>query len=222
MMHEMNHHSSERIAVTLAAATILTGTLIVSTRDASAAPKPKDQCSNLRGAQKAIPRGFEPPPPAPAPPPAAPSPGTRDNPYSLGTPLQFTKDGAPLWTMKVVAVQPDAGAAVIANNRFNKVPAGFQDFMVTVQVTYDGPSGRFDASELGAVGASGIGYTTFGNSCGVIPQPSPGPNFLGGWPEQFAGSTLSGNVCWQVPVGDVSSLVMYVRNSSSPAFFALR
>jgi hypothetical protein len=234
MMREMIHQSPERIAVTLAAV-ILAGASIVSARNASAAaPKPKDRCSNLIGVQKTIPTGFErgaklrcvrklpaaaAPPTAPAP---SPSPGTRENPYSLGTSVRFTTNGAPLWTIKVVAVQPDAGAAVLAANRNNKVPTGFQDFMVTLQVTYDGASGRFDESNMRAVGASGIGYTTFGNSCGIIPQPTPGPNFLGTWPEQFAGSSVPGNVCWQIPAGDAASLVMYVGNSSAPAFFALR
>jgi hypothetical protein len=135
--------------------------------------------------------------------------------------VRFTKDGAPLWTIKVVTVLPDAGAAVMAENQFNTLPAGLQDFMVTIQVVYDGPSGRFDDSAMRAVGASGIGYTDFGNSCGIIPQPTPGPDFLGSWPEQFAGSTVSGNICWQIPSGDAGSLEMYINTSGAPSFFAL-
>jgi hypothetical protein len=120
-------------------------------------------------------------------------------------------------------VHPEATAAVLAANQFNTPPpAGSQDVMVAVSATYNGSdSSHLDSRyALRAVGAANVAYTTFYNSCGVLPEP----NLEFTDPEVFTGGTVSGNAaCWVVPSSDVSSLVMYTApvGTSQQVFFAL-
>ena len=131
--------------------------------------------------------------------------GTRQNPYPLGAMVTLGDK----WSVKVTAVYPDATAAILAANMFNKPPkAGDVFFMVAVQATYNGTgSAHLDSGfRFRAVGASNVGYTTFNNSCGVLPEPDL---YLTD-PEVFTGGTVSGNAaCWEIPASDAASLVMY-------------
>jgi hypothetical protein len=71
------------------------------------------------------------------------------------------------------------------------------------------------------VGASNVAYTTFDNSCGVLPEP----NLYSDDPETFVGGTVSGNAaCWEIVSGDASSLVMFYRPflGNTTTWFALR
>lgn len=104
-----------------------------------------------------------------------------------------------------MSVTPNATAAVLAENQFNDPPQpGDQFFIARVSATYTGPgSSRFDGSfRLRAVGASAVSYSTFNNSCGVIPDKLPDP-------EVFTGGTIEGNVCWEIRASDASSMVMF-------------
>jgi len=132
---------------------------------------------------------------------ATPKLGTRENPVAIGTIVAFT-DG---WKIKVVSAQPNANAAVAAENQFNKPPdSGAQFFIATVEATYTADGSKsFDASfALRAVGPSAVGYSTFENSCGVIPDKLPSS-------EVFTGGTVQGSVCWEVKSEDAGALVMY-------------
>jgi hypothetical protein len=140
-------------------------------------------------------RGAPPPPPTPAP-------GlSRETALSIGT----SADVSGSWRVSVVSVTPDATAAVLAENQFNDPPAaGRQFFIARVSATYLGPgSARFDGSyRLRAVGPSAVSYSTFQDSCGVIPDPLPDPDV-------FSGGTVTGNVCWSVTTADAARLVMF-------------
>jgi len=156
-------------------------------------------------------------PTRPTTPPPPPAVGTRDNPYPLGASVALG-DG---WKMKVVSSTPDATAAVLAENQFNDPPkSGEQFFIVRVTATYEGSgSDTFDGSfRLRAVGASAVGYSTFENSCGVIPDEISSA-------EVFSGGSITGNECWAIKSSDASSLVLYddpIASVPKRLFFALR
>ncbi|HQF17660.1 MAG TPA: hypothetical protein PLI05_11435 [Methanotrichaceae archaeon] len=57
------------------------------------------------------------------------------------------------------------------------------------------------------MGPSAIGYSTFENYAGVIPDPLPDS-------EVFSGGSIEGNIAWQIKSSDAGSLVMY----DSPLF----
>lgn len=167
-------------------------------------------------------RPLSPSPPAPPPPPPAPPPppgSSRENPVPLG---QAAAVGG--WTIAVTAVYPNATAQVLAANPFNDPPTvGNQFFMIGVTATYKGPgSSRLDSGfSMRAVGASGIVYTTFNNSCGVLPEP----NLQLDDPEVFTGGSVSGNAaCWEIQSSDADSLAMFYQPflSDERTWFALR
>jgi hypothetical protein len=109
------------------------------------------------------------------------------------------------WQVVVNSVTPDATSTVLARNQFNDKPKpGEQFFIANITVTYNGQgSGRFDGRyRLRTVGAASVSYSTFDNSCGVIPDELPDS-------ETFSGGSLSGNVCWSIRSSDAASLVMY-------------
>ena len=77
--------------------------------------------------------------------------------------------------------------------------------MVTIGAKYLGPdSTRFSGwFRLRVLGDGGVVYTTFGNSCGVIPDELPDP-------ELFTNGSVAGNECWQIASTDATSLVMFL------------
>lgn len=141
------------------------------------------------------------PTPSPTPVPTLPPMGTRERPVPVGEP--WLVDGE--WVVALGNPMPNANDAIAEANMFNSPPApGYQYFMVGVGARYEGQgSDSFDASySLRAVGQSNVGYTTFNNSCGVVPG---GNDFA----EVFSGGETSTWICWQVKVEDVDSLVAY-------------
>jgi hypothetical protein len=145
-----------------------------------------------------------------------PKPGSRENPYPFGSAVLLS-DG---WRVRVESITPDATAAVLAENMFNDPPpAGDQFFIARVSATYTGAgSESFGGSfRLRAVGASAVSYSTFEDSCGVIPDEISSADV-------FTGGTVSGNVCWQIRSSDAASLLMYddAIGSDTKIFFSLR
>jgi hypothetical protein len=127
--------------------------------------------------------------------------GTREKPVPIGT----TVDLGDSWQVTVMNVIPDATNAVIRENQFNDPPkAGNQFFLARIQAKYTGSgSDTFGGSyRLRAVGPSSVGYSTFENSAGVIPDPLPDS-------ELFSGGVVEGNIGWEIKSSDASSLVMY-------------
>lgn len=148
-------------------------------------------------------------PPKPQPPRPV---GTRTNPIPLGA-VAALGDG---WRLTVVSTTPYANDVVAAHNQFNDPPAaGRQFYIVRVRAAYVGNrSDSFGASyRLRAVGTSAVSYSTFEDSCGVIPDEVTSATV-------FPGGTIEGNVCWSVRSSDVESLVMY--DDTSKKFFRLR
>lgn len=135
--------------------------------------------------------------------PASPPGATREHPIPRGTSAD-TGDG---WRITVLSVTPNATAAVLAANRYNTPPApGYQFYIARVHIARTAPASQsFVLGGLGGlrtVGASGVAYSTYENSCGVVPDPLTTA-------EVFPGGAIVGNVCWQVRSSDVSSLVLY-------------
>jgi hypothetical protein len=114
------------------------------------------------------------------------------------------------WVVTVLSVTPDATSIILQENQFNDRPAsGNQFFLARVRADYEGDgSDTFDGSyRLRAVGPSGVGYSTFENSAGVIPDELPGS-------EVFTGGSIEGNIAWQIKSSDAGSLVMYDSKAS--------
>lgn len=149
------------------------------------------------------------------PPPSAGGAGSRGNPHPAGTPVTL-EDG---WQVTITGADRDATDRVLAHNAFNDPPApGHQFAIVEVRASYRGreePS-RFDGRfRLGAVGTSGaIGYRTFTDSCGVIPDRLEDP-------EVYPGGTITGNLCWQVRSPDAATLTVYDTDHEPLVFLAL-
>ena len=127
--------------------------------------------------------------------------GTREDPIPMSTTVDLG-DG---WQVAVMSVIPDATNVVLQENPYNSPPkAGNQFFLARVQAKYNGASSAtFGGSyRLRAVGPSSVGYSTFANSPGVIPDPLPDS-------EVFSGGIIEGNIGWEIKSSDAGSLVMY-------------
>ena len=127
--------------------------------------------------------------------------GSREDPIPMATTVDLG-DG---WQIVVMSVIPDATNVVHQENQFNDLPkAGDQFFLARVQAKYTGAgSATFGGSyRLRAVGPSSVGYSTFANSPGVIPDPLPDS-------EVFSGGVIEGNIGWDIKSSDAGSLVMY-------------
>jgi len=149
--------------------------------------------------------------------------GSRNSPIPIGQ-AYVVPDSDTLskgWTFQVNSVTPDATAQVLATNQFNSPPAsGDQFFMVNFTMTYKGSNSSNVTdivTSLGTVGAANTGYTSFGNSCGVV------PNELDQSQDVFTGGTITGNLCWDIASSDAASLILYFTPflSSNHVFFAL-
>ena len=143
------------------------------------------------------------PTPASTPVPAAKrltgSLGSQGNPVPFGQTVKVEQ-----WEITVVKTVADATKEVLNRSTWNDPPGeGNQFFMVTVKAKFRGSgSTRFDGSyRMRALGPSGVVYTTFENSCGVIPDKLADP-------ELFKGGQIEGAVCWEIVSEDADSLVM--------------
>lgn len=141
--------------------------------------------------------GDSPYPPGMAPPPLG---SSKDYAIPMNTPGDLG-DG---WAVALLSVTPNATAQVLATSNTNFQPApGTQYFLAQISATYSGAtSRRFDQYRLVLTGASGTPFTSYENTCGVIPNALPPA------PVQ-PGSSITGNVCWDVTSSDVPSLILY-------------
>ena len=158
-----------------------------------------------------IPPTATPVPPTPTPEPVL---GSREYPVPLGVAAEVKFDELDHWEITVLDVQPNATEAVLAENPYNDPPGdGNQFYMVTLRAKYLGPdSTHFQGSfRLRTVGVGGVVYTTFENSCGVIPNWIPDP-------ELFTNGEIEGTECWNIASSDADSLVLIVE----PDFFSDR
>lgn len=154
---------------------------------------------------------------------AAPSDGgapgsSRESPAPRGAAVRLRN-----WIVKVEDVIPDATQMVLAENMFNDPPEpGRQYMLVRITLEYDGErETAVPAIDLSfsLFGNRGVEYSTYDESCGVIPDK------LDTWKELMKGGDVTGNLCWSVPTDEVESLVLRVRDgifSSVTGWFALR
>jgi cyclophilin family peptidyl-prolyl cis-trans isomerase len=126
------------------------------------------------------------------------------------------------YEISVISVTPNANDIVMAENQFNDPPGEGEQFLIArVAVTYvgDETGTPWLDNEYQAVGNSSVGYTTFNNSCGVIPDD---PFTIS---ELFPGGSVEFNVCWRIQASDADSLVMYVEPlmdfDAKPFWFSL-
>ena len=132
--------------------------------------------------------------------------GSREHPVPLGTPAEVRFSDSDYWEITVISVLPDATNAVLSYDHYNDPPVhGNQFFMATIRAKYLGTgSTYFDGGfRLRTLGLGGVAYTTFDNSCGVIPNELPDP-------ELFTSGTIGGAVCWNIASSDADSLVLMV------------
>ena len=145
--------------------------------------------------------------PSPAPTPE-PTLGSRQVPIPFGIGAEVKNDEpTDHWSVTVIDVAPNATDAILAHYEYNDPPSeGNQFYTVTVRVKYLGPdSATFDGGfRLKALGDSAVVYTTFENSCGVIPNELPDP-------ELFTDGEIEGTECWQIASADADSLAMLVE-----------
>lgn len=133
--------------------------------------------------------------------------GTRTDPILRGTGARIGD-----WYIEIVGFRQNANELIAAENQFNDPPAeGRQFAMATIQLTYKGDDigNLFDLS-FKAVGKSNVAYTTYGDSCGVVPD---GSLFVS---DIFPDGMVKVNYCWSVRSEDASNLLVYVEAMSSP------
>ena len=125
----------------------------------------------------------------------------------LGQVVEILEGDVPYWAIVVSSVKPDAAEEVLGANMFNDPPSpGRKFFMVELEARYLGPDSTnfFMSYNLKTVGQSGVVFTPFENSCGVILDEFPA------FTELFTGGAIKGWQCWHVPSADVESLQLLV------------
>jgi hypothetical protein len=133
-------------------------------------------------------------------------PGTRQNPVPIGQTVT-SKD----WEI-TLGVPREAGAEVAGENPFNERPkSGFEFWIVPVTATYIGDE---SGSVMFGVRATFVGSDnrTYGDSCGVIPDP------LSDVGELYKGGVAEGNECVSVPAG-ADGLWAVTSGIGDPVFF---
>jgi hypothetical protein len=136
-------------------------------------------------------------------------------------PLNTAGDLGDGWTVTVQSVTPNATAQILSTSNTNFQPApNTQYVMAHVTATYTGQiPRRFDRYRLLLVGGSGSSYSSYENTCGVVPNPMPDS-------EVQPGASIQGNVCWTVNSADVPSLALYdevlLITKQRYLFFAVR
>jgi hypothetical protein len=134
--------------------------------------------------------------------------GTRTNPVPVGTTFQVGDN----WEVTLAATNPDATAAVMAENQFNEIADGRAAVMVPITVKYIGTESGTPWLDLSFsfLGASGNSFATGSDdSCGVIPGDLMDVN------EMFPGAASSANECVAVPVSDIPGGAWIVEESFS-------
>ena len=113
-----------------------------------------------------------------------------ENAVSLGETL-LGSDGTEI---RVLGIIPDARQLVAEENSFNDPPAeGNRFIMIWIDVTNPPSSDpiRVSDSDFSLIGDNRVVYTTFQQSCGVIPDELRG--------EIFGGGQVQGKVCFEIP-----------------------
>lgn len=127
--------------------------------------------------------------------------GSRENPHPPGTEIPLGR-----WDFTITGFNPDATALVLAESELNDRPANGRVFVfVEVSATYqgEGPSTLRSDALFTALGDSGeAAGLDSDHPCGLVPQA------LDEFVEVAPRSTLSGNLCFSVPISDADSLLL--------------
>ena len=138
---------------------------------------------------------------------------TRDNPVPIGTAVDMPNG----WRIAVLSVTPNANKLIDEHNYFYTPPdEGHQYFVARLSIVRIGDSTKRLDRDFDAVGGSNVAYDT-GCKYESVPDALRSR-------EVFPGGSVTGNVCWQVRVGDVGSLVMFydpVYDRSERRYFSL-
>ncbi len=138
--------------------------------------------------------------------PATVSGSTQDEPIPLGERARVNT-----LIVSVVTTEPRATATIREAFPSHESPqSGHQYFMATISVTNASTDMVIPISEVEytAVGASGVIYTEFTNSCGLIPGADDK------YRDVFPGGTITYSLCWQIDRHDASTLEL----TAAPAF----
>lgn len=148
--------------------------------------------------------------------PAESEQGTRENPAPLGTTIEITEFGEPIYELTMGPATLEANAAVLEANMFNEPPvAGFQYALVPVTVTYVGPETGTPWIDLSIQFVSAAGTThTEGDSLSVAPAPS-----LFDINELFPGASGTGNVVILIPTDGAAAGTWSVSTLFGDPFF---
>lgn len=140
---------------------------------------------------------------APTPTPTPAQGLSRQNPVPQGQALVVPEG----WELAVTSFIPEATKLVLAENQFNDPPEpGMKFAIVRVRMTNvaaDDPDNPDAGFALRLVGSKQLGYSTFTDYCGVIPD-----NIAFGTSDVFRGGTVEGNVCYQVGI-DETDFVLF-------------
>ena len=156
--------------------------------------------------------------PTPTTPTPTPEPTATPTPTHTPTPIPLgyrRSDPAPAGStvitggdleLTIVSVNLDATSIVMNENRFNDPPDAGNRFVMArlrVQNVDEDANSEIDLNEyyFALVGSSGIKFSTFEHSCGVIPNELDVALFPGGIGE--------GNVCFQIPQSETDLILIY-------------
>jgi hypothetical protein len=137
---------------------------------------------------------------------------TSVNPIPFGHSFAFG-DG---WSFAVRSVTMDATAQILAIPGNAPPPPGAQYTMLNVTATYAarGHSSFDDSHGLGVIGGQNVAY---GSCSQQLPPPTFDP-----YRDVYSGTTITGNVCFQIASNDADSLLFFSDSYNSRTWFALR
>jgi len=126
--------------------------------------------------------------------------GTRTDPIPRGQHVDLGD-----WTVEIVGYRQNANGIVAAENQFNDPPAEGRQFVIaTLRITYRGADiGNLTDLNFKAVGESNVAYTTYEDSCGVVPDNPYSVSDI------FTDGVVKVNYCWSVKSSDIKSLLIY-------------
>lgn len=139
--------------------------------------------------------------------------GSRSNPYWVGTTFS-TGD----WRIKAGVTDTDVWDQVRDENMFNDPPkSGHRFVMAPFTVTYKGSGSEqpWLSVDTDFLGGNKRIYTTYGNSCGVI------PNSLNDVDDLYEGGRATGNRCVEVPASAIKGGLWRVNTGGSDKFVRL-
>jgi hypothetical protein len=143
-------------------------------------------------------------------------PGNHLNPYPIGTAV-VTSDG---WTVKVNSATLNADSQVEAVKNQPPPPAGEQYTVVNLTMTAPVGGGPFDLGDFLFHGQQMQGSFEYTPDACEPPQPD-----LGTVGQVSSGSTVTGNLCYEIATNDAATLMLTgfapTGTNPRPVWFAL-